>query len=118
MVDGKLGADGMNRRDGPLRRAEPRIERMTRMSRVRKPALSGEDGQEGRPAAEGGPHLGGDARRDYKKSFFRQAKYRVFLFKRKGLLLLGKSEFFSQRFMKGEKRVNPTIGFRFRFSEW
>jgi len=43
MVDGKLGADGMNRRDGPLRRAEPRIERMTRMSRVRKPALSGED---------------------------------------------------------------------------
>ena len=52
------------------------------------------------------------------KKFHCRAKKGGFHPSKKCLLLLTETRFFSQRFIKAENRVNPTVGFRIRFSLW
>jgi hypothetical protein len=54
--------------------------------------------------------------RSLQKKFFSSGKKANFYRRRKCLILLAETGLFSQRFIKEENRVNPTVGFRIRLS--
>jgi hypothetical protein len=54
----------------------------------------------------------------YKKSFFAAGNNRIFYQRTKWLISLVRAALFSQRFIREENRVNPTVGFRIRFWVW
>ena len=95
-------------------RAEPGLSDATTLWLLEWRSASGR----GHPSVMAFPEAEYGVPSHYKKSFCGAAKNPIFPFNRKGLILLGESVLFSQRFMKGEKCVNPTIGFRFRVWVW